>query len=313
MGGSVLVTSENGSEQLLAYARSATYGFTVVVGQPATVPLADWWRKVVAGSLALALFALLTTLLGWLLRRSWKQQSATTASLIERDEWVRQAQKVGGLALFSYDIASGRFVVSDALYAITGTDIAYPHTWPGWLALVHPDDREVLDLAFRQVVAAGLEVPGVAYRIIRPVDGSVRWVESVAHLVVAPDAARQTVTGAVLDITSQKLDEDALATSEQLFRGVFENATIGIATTTADRRWLQVNQALCDLFGYTREELMGKDWLQLTHPEDRAANCQPARACNCRRNRYLRTRKALFAQRWNGHQRACCGACAAPS
>jgi two-component system NtrC family sensor kinase len=272
--GAVVMPSEDGSEQLLTYARSASYGFTAVLGQPATVPFADWWRKVVAGSLALALFALLTTLLGWLLRRSWKQQSATTASLIERDEWVRQAQKVGGLALFSYDIASGRFVVSDALYAITGTDIAYPHTWPGWLALVHPDDREVLDLAFRQVVAAGLEVPGVAYRIIRPVDGSVRWVESVAHLVVAPDGASQTVTGVVVDVTAQKRDEDALRKSEQLFRGVFENSMIGIATTTPDRQWLEVNQALCDFFAYKRDELLSKDWLELTYPDDRAASCR---------------------------------------
>jgi two-component system NtrC family sensor kinase len=270
--GTVLVKSADGSEQLVAYARSATYGFTAVVCQPAAVPLADWWRKVVVGSVAMALFALLSTLLSGLLSRSWKQQSAMTASLLERDEWVRQAQQVGGLALFSYDLSSQRFAVSDALYSIAGTNSEYPHTWPGWLALVHPDDRQALDFAFRGIMRGEREVPAVEYRIVRPADGSVRWVKSVAHLLSAPAAARQTVTGAVLDITSQKLDEEALATSEQLFRGVFENATIGIATTTADRRWLQVNQALCDLFGYTREELMGKDWLQLTHPEDRAAN-----------------------------------------
>ncbi|WP_300320155.1 PAS domain S-box protein [Accumulibacter sp.] len=266
------VATDQGGEQLVAYARSGLFGFYSVVGQPAVAQLAEWRRKALNGVVGMALFALVTALLGWLLGRSWKQQAETTARLIEREDWVRQAQQIGGLALFSCDLESGVFTVSEALYAITGTDAGYPHTWSGWLALVHPDDRQALDRSFAGVVAGGQAVPGVEYRIVRSLDGSVRWLKSFAHRLTEAAGRRQTITGAVVDITEQKRDEEALRKSEQLFRGVFDNSAIGIATTTADRRWLQVNQALCELLGRRREELIGEDWLDLTHPDDRAAN-----------------------------------------
>ncbi len=44
---------------------------------------------------------------------------------------------------------------------------------------------------------------------------------------------------------------------------------IGMAITSpSTRRWLHVNQTLCDLFGYSREELVSRTWAELTHPED---------------------------------------------
>jgi len=259
-------------ERLVAYKRSEAFGFYTVVGLPAGVLLADWRKTAAAGAAGMALFALLTTLLGWLLCRSWKQQSATTARLIERDEWVRQAQQVAGLALFSYDIESQRFAVSDALYAISGTDSEYPHTWPGWLALAHPDDRQALDLAFRRLLRGESDGPAVAYRIVRPADGSLRWVKSVAHLVSAPDATRQTLSGVVLDISAEKRQEDVLAKSEQLFRSVFENSMIGMATTSLEKGWLKINQTLCDILGYEHHELLRMTWADLTHPDDLAAD-----------------------------------------
>ena len=65
--------------------------------------------------------------------------------------------------------------------------------------------------------------------------------------------------------------EEALRESEERFRGTFENAAVGICHTAIDGRWLRVNQKLCDLLGYTREELLERTWMDMTHPDDRAA------------------------------------------
>jgi PAS domain S-box-containing protein len=56
--------------------------------------------------------------------------------------------------------------------------------------------------------------------------------------------------------------------SEARFRGVFENAAVGIARVAPDGRWLEVNQRLCDIVGYAREELMTKTFGDITHPDD---------------------------------------------
>src|SRR5262245_39400575 len=56
--------------------------------------------------------------------------------------------------------------------------------------------------------------------------------------------------------------------SEARFRAIFENAAVGIARVAPDGRWMEVNQRLCDIVGYDREELMTKTLGDITHPDD---------------------------------------------
>jgi diguanylate cyclase (GGDEF)-like protein/PAS domain S-box-containing protein len=52
------------------------------------------------------------------------------------------------------------------------------------------------------------------------------------------------------------------------FRSAFDNAAIGMALVTPEGRWLQVNQSLCQLLGYSQKELMAMDYLDVLHPSD---------------------------------------------
>lgn len=52
------------------------------------------------------------------------------------------------------------------------------------------------------------------------------------------------------------------------FRSAFDNAAIGMALVTPEGRWLQVNQSLCQLLGYSERELMAIDYLKVLHPND---------------------------------------------
>jgi diguanylate cyclase (GGDEF)-like protein/PAS domain S-box-containing protein len=60
--------------------------------------------------------------------------------------------------------------------------------------------------------------------------------------------------------------------SEQRFRAYFERSMVGMATTSLEKGWLEVNDALCRLLGYRRDELMQMTWDQLTHVDDLAAD-----------------------------------------
>ncbi|HSK41166.1 MAG TPA: PAS domain S-box protein [Arenibaculum sp.] len=53
-----------------------------------------------------------------------------------------------------------------------------------------------------------------------------------------------------------------------VYRALLENAAIGIERTGADGRILDVNDALCGALGYTREELVGRNHADITHPDD---------------------------------------------
>ncbi len=62
--------------------------------------------------------------------------------------------------------------------------------------------------------------------------------------------------------------EAALRESEERFRGIVENASLGIVLVDLEGRFLQVNQAWCEIVGYSADELLGKTYLEVTHPDD---------------------------------------------
>jgi diguanylate cyclase (GGDEF)-like protein/PAS domain S-box-containing protein len=62
--------------------------------------------------------------------------------------------------------------------------------------------------------------------------------------------------------------EAALRENTARFRGAFDYAAIGMALVAPDGRWLEVNQALCDLVGYSAAELCATSFQAITHPED---------------------------------------------
>ncbi len=79
------------------------------------------------------------------------------------------------------------------------------------------------------------------------------------------------------DITERKQAEESLRKSEERFRVTFEQAAVGMALSTPDGHWLRVNQKLCDIVGYTREELMEKASQEITHPNDLETNLRHTR------------------------------------
>lgn len=69
--------------------------------------------------------------------------------------------------------------------------------------------------------------------------------------------------------------EQRLHELEERFRLAMTNAPIGMAISTLDGPWVAVNPALCDLFGYTEEELLGGlSFVELTHPDDLATELE---------------------------------------
>ncbi len=76
--------------------------------------------------------------------------------------------------------------------------------------------------------------------------------------------------------------QDALRKSEEKYRSVVENSLIGIAIVapiiepaiSENFNWIETNDALCNLLGYERDELIEKNWLDLTHPEDYRNNIE---------------------------------------
>ncbi|MFZ0808726.1 MAG: PAS domain S-box protein [Candidatus Sulfotelmatobacter sp.] len=84
------------------------------------------------------------------------------------------------------------------------------------------------------------------------------------------DTARPTDVQEILQ-RSRAL-EQALQESEQLYRSTFEGAGIGVAHVAPDGRWLRVNQKVCEITGYSEQELLNARFQDITYPEDLASD-----------------------------------------
>ena len=73
------------------------------------------------------------------------------------------------------------------------------------------------------------------------------------------------------DISDRKRSEIALAQSAQRFRATFEQAAVGMAQATVEGKFLLVNQKLCEILGYSRQELVEKRFQEITWQEDLAS------------------------------------------
>ncbi len=105
----------------------------------------------------------------------------------------------------------------------------------------------------------------------RSKDGRVFPVELRAYLIKDPSGSPSGMWAIVRDITRRKQAEEALRESEERFRTLFSKAPIGVATADARCRFLDANDAFCGMLGYSKEQLLRKTILDVTHPGDRPA------------------------------------------
>ncbi|MEG4856774.1 PAS domain S-box protein [Microcoleus sp. K1-B6] len=91
---------------------------------------------------------------------------------------------------------------------------------------------------------------------------------SPAQLIVANQALEKEINERKRAKNERKQIEVALRNSEEQFRNAFENASIGMAIVSLDGHWIKVNPALCQILGYSSEELLALTFQDITHPDD---------------------------------------------
>ena len=124
---------------------------------------------------------------------------------------------------------------------------------------MHPDDHEA-HRALRAELAAGADEE-VAERRMETPAGDWVWVEARCRALRDDDGRFVGVQSAARDISDRKM-------ADEQFRTAFDDALVGIALVAPDGSWLRVNDSLCEIVGYSREQLYGMTFQDITHPED---------------------------------------------
>ncbi|MCC7450898.1 MAG: PAS domain S-box protein [Anaerolineae bacterium] len=132
--------------------------------------------------------------------------------------------------------------------------------------LLSPEGIRAFQISFPQFKAQGW-VNDREYELVRK-DGS-RLTVLLSSTAIYDGQGQYVMDRATFfDITALKQAQVALQESEARFRSYFELPLVGMAVTSPEKDWLQVNDKLCEMLGYSREELTQKSWVELTHPDD---------------------------------------------
>lgn len=148
-----------------------------------------------------------------------------------------------------------------------------------WLAghwdygqLIHPDDAPRVHDEVASYFANGPDEYQQEYRL-RCADGRWVWVDDRTVLTRGADGTVLSISGILVDITVQKDAQAAAREQADLLRMFYEMPFIGMAITSPNsKRWLQVNDRLCDILGYPREVLLQKTWAEMTPEADLRRN-----------------------------------------
>ncbi len=138
-----------------------------------------------------------------------------------------------------------------------------------WSKRIHPDDltRAIGD------IEAYLDRKKPTYentQRLRHKDGHYVWILDRGIAVWNKEGKPTRFIGTRTDITAQKQAEADLRNSQERINHFFELPLIGMAITSPTLGWLDVNDKLCEILGYSRKELKQKSWSDLTHPDDLA-------------------------------------------
>jgi diguanylate cyclase (GGDEF)-like protein/PAS domain S-box-containing protein len=175
-----------------------------------------------------------------------------------------EAQRLANVGSWTWDSVTDRSQWSDEMKRIFGLEIdAAPPGTNKFFSYIDHADRLAVAEGYRQVIAGG-PMFETEYRI-NAADGARRVLRALGG--ADPDQPGAFI-GTVQDVTELRAIERDVQAARERFRLAFEDAPVGMAISTLDGHLIQVNNSLCEITGYTRDELLSINIATITHPEE---------------------------------------------
>src|SRR6266849_3688505 len=176
------------------------------------------------------------------------------------------ADLVHGLNALAWEVDAQTFQVlfiSQGAERLLGYPVERWLTEPDfWAKHVYPEDQKHALALCREAAQQGRDYE-LEYRLIAA-DDRPDWLRNIVRVVIDSEGRPQKLRGVTVEITEQKRAEAALRESEEKFAKAFRSSPDAIIITTlAEGRFLEVNEYFQKLFGYSRDEILGRTTVEL--------------------------------------------------
>jgi two-component system cell cycle sensor histidine kinase/response regulator CckA len=202
-------------------------------------------------------------------RAAARHEDTEGISLAEREELMREAERVAHLGTWTWDMESGRVTWSAEMYRILGLEPGKSTpSVEAFFAAVHPADRERAQATSQQAIEDGV-LPLVDCRIVRP-DGSIRHTTSSGLYLFDAQGKPRRVVGAVLDRTRSLEAEAKLRRTLGLLEEAQRFARLGSWRFDPQSRELEWSREFCRIAGLPTDVTPSVElFMDRVLPEDR--------------------------------------------
>ncbi len=174
------------------------------------------------------------------------------------------------LGTFQWNAQTGEQIINERWAEMIGYTIEelFPMNIKKWENFCHPDDFRRLKVVMDKSFQGKVDRYNFEFRM-KHKDGRWIWVKSLSKINSWTSEGKPLlVSGIHENITARKELKIKLEESERSYRWIFEQAPIGIVNTSMDGRFIRANQTFCKMIGYSIEELLALNFLDITPPED---------------------------------------------
>src|SRR5436189_508470 len=196
-----------------------------------------------------------------------KKFHTSEAALRESKASINLATSAANLGLWLWNIRDDKLWVTEKWRALFGFTESEPVNFGRLLEVVHPGDRERMQLVVQHMSEHGGVDHESEYRITRP-DGSTRWIAGYGSVELDEDGKPAFARGVSRDITKRRIAEEELRESEARFRTVADSAPVLIWMSGPDKLCTFFNKGWLDFTGRTMEQELGKGWTEGVHADD---------------------------------------------
>jgi PAS domain S-box-containing protein len=192
---------------------------------------------------------------------------STLEILEETKAALKQIELLGNIGHWEANLITDQCNFSEGLFKILGLEPenAVPSIQLG-LSTVHPEDRENATAHLQKSIETGAPYK-VEKRIIRP-DGEIRFVISEGTVDLDESGKPQRIFVVFKDITDQKLREEELKNTTIHLENILNTTQDLVIIAKEDGPFLKVSKSSEKILGYPSEELIGKSFRNMIHPDD---------------------------------------------
>jgi PAS domain S-box-containing protein len=187
--------------------------------------------------------------------RDITERKKTEMLLRESERLLAESQRVSAIGSYTLDIVNGIWSGSTVLNEMFELDPSDDHSIAGWLAVIHPDDREMMANYFSNEVIGKKGRFDKIYRIAPLKSKKSHWIHGIGELEFDENGNPIRMVGTIQDITYRVNAEEKL----RILTRAIDQSPDSIVITNTKAEIEYVNPVIEKLSGYTKEELIGKN------------------------------------------------------